>query len=188
MKTNKSVFVTVLAWILIVFFSFCLLMSIMQNIMVHTIIPEDAFSLDSFPSGDEFWMHRIIFSNFKLVAALIGFLFLTFLLTAVGLLKRKNWARLGTIFILLLTILYTVFQLVFQWSFMDDFFSQSGDDDLVPFIRMVNFIRIFSLVVGLGYISLNIWLISRLSQKKVVAEFRYANTANESDQSLFIDS
>lgn len=121
---NRSTFVTVIAWIGIVIAGFSTFMTGLQNIIINLMMDErfdEAFktsepeTIDSMPSFAKF-----MFSNFELIFFLIFLLSLVALIASIGLLKRKNWARLTIIGVLGLGIAWNLGGLIFQQSFMGD--------------------------------------------------------------------
>jgi hypothetical protein len=96
------------------------------------------------------------------------------LVSAIGLLKRLNWARLCFIGIMALAVLWSLLSLVLQWmmsSFMlEQFAAASGENgiDMRPFFLAVT---VMSAVFSLGFGVLFGWIAKRLLSPEVVAEF-----------------
>ncbi len=163
----KSNFITVLSWLLIVFNGFGLLMAVMQNIMVHIMFDRDEFkqvpnSPDGFPS--------FILSNFNFFILLIGLLIMYSFISSIGLLKRRNWARISYIVLFGVGIIYMTTMMVFQWILSQNFnseFKSSNDEFETMFIIM----RIFMLVFTIGMSGLFGWLIKKLLSKSIKNEF-----------------
>lgn len=172
---QKSTFVTVTAWIFIIFGGFSTLISLMQNIMIHFIFPQEemnaAFSqpevADQVPILVEF-----MFNNFNL------FIFVFFLLTAftfiasIALLKRKNWARLYFIGILSIGILWNIGGVVmqhFMFSSMAEMPVEAGGPP--EFQTAMTVMRIATIVLALAGCALLAWMIKKFTSENIKAEF-----------------
>lgn len=128
MPEKKSIFVTVVSWIFIIFAGFSTVIAGFQNIMLNIMF--DGSIEEKFPMNDPEMLEQIpafasfmfsfMFSNFELIAFLFFLLPLATLLVAIGLLKRKNWARLIFIGILGLGIILNLSGLIFQQSMVSE--------------------------------------------------------------------
>lgn len=173
----RSTFVTVLAWIFIVMAGSATLISIMQNLMIHVLFkdmaleqalqaqPEGVPPVAAFLAGHA----RLIFLGFLLVSVAT-------LVSAIGLLRRRNWARLCFIGLMGLGILWQVVGLVLQSSVFSSMRAQFvqaaelGGPDMsaaLPVIMLVS--GLFALVMA----SLQGWIAWRLLSAPVAAEFRH---------------
>jgi hypothetical protein len=165
-ENKKSTFITVLAWILIVLTGFSTLITIMQNIMVQLMFDKNEFR-GGLDSPDEF--PDIIFANFHVFMFLMGLIIIYSFISAIGLLKRKNWARISYVGLFGFGILYMLSMVGYQYVFFDNnsmWRSPMGKIDPV-FITM----GIFTLIFTLGMSFLFGWLIKRLTSGKVKQEF-----------------
>ena len=147
----------------------------LQNIMIQTVFrsPEISQAMqapppDTPPFAAFMAAHiQLFFFAFLLVSAFM-------LASAIGLLKRRNWARLSIIGLLFLAILWQIGGLAFQFSMfssMRDQFSAvavPGEPDLAPFIIAITVVGVF---FTLGISVLLGWIIKRLLSPAVVAEF-----------------
>src|SRR5713226_3604903 len=121
----KSTFVTVVAWVFIVLSGFATFISLMQNLMVR-FMPQQAFNEATadttfariMPSGP-----RFMFAHLRLLVLLVLVLCVLMLLSSIGLLRRRNWARLVFIGLLGAGILYNIAGLLLQQSMMSSFAS-----------------------------------------------------------------
>jgi hypothetical protein len=174
---QRSTFVTVLAWIFIALSGFGTLISILQNIMIWTVFRSAEFgqAMQAPLPADTPPAIAFMFSHFYLF-------FLTFLLisvftlaSSIGLLKRKNWARLSFIGIMVLAVLWNLGGLVIQFSM---FSSMQKNFSAAPMpggldIRMFFVgIAIVSVLFAVGFSILFGWIAKRLTSSAVVAEFR----------------
>lgn len=176
----RSTFVNVVGWIFLAFSAFGFLIGVLQNIMLHTVFPQDAFTqIASHPQHPELpaiskWMIR----NMALVFAFVPAVGLVQLVAAIGLLRRRNWARLLFIALMVLGIVSTLGGSVFQGVMMiqmHEEFSvmQAARPGEMPDLGwfMVG-MWVFSLVMALAFVALYAWIIKRLLSPAVVAEFR----------------
>lgn len=168
-QAQRSTFVTVLAWLLIVFAAFATLIGVMQNIMIHTVmpfdrLPTDAPGMEHMPS-----FFRFMFSN----AHLVFLSFLVFsavaLVSAIGLLKRKNWTRLVFIGLFGLGILWNIAGVVLQQAMMS---SMPTPANAPPqFENAATFMFIFGVLFAAALSALFGWLMFKLLSSRVRAEF-----------------
>jgi hypothetical protein len=174
----RSTFVTALAWVFIALGGFATLMAIMQNIMLAVMFPmeemrsamEQANEAHPIPApfrfmAEYFWL---FFVFFLVLSA-------TTLVSAIGLLQRRNWTRLVFIGIMLVGVLWNLSGLampflVSSWmppipehgpaaEFRDQF-------DLVWKVMMG-----FTILIGLAFAGLFAWIIKRLVSLEIRAEF-----------------
>lgn len=170
----RSNFVTVLAWTMIAFGAFGVLMSLMENLLLSLL----GFGFDSivslpgplgaFPVG--FFRTVMLFS--------LGFaVIMTY--AAWALLKRRNWARILFIVLFIVSVVTHVIVVVaiaFGASLMGAL--PTGDGFLPPemqsvFRTMAITIAVFMLVMGVGYV----WLAYRLGTPAIAAEFKGPGSA-----------
>lgn len=95
------------------------------------------------------------------------------LASSIGLLKRRNWARLSFIGLLSLAILWQVGGLAIQFSMfssMREFSTAAsqGGPDMAPFFIAI---AVVSVLFAVGFSVLFGWIIKRLLSPSVVAEF-----------------
>lgn len=170
-----SSFVTAVAWVFIALCGFTTLISILQNVMVNTLMPLDqmqkaatAPGVPEMPAFFRFMMGnvRLFFASFLVVsAATLG--------AAVGLLKRKNWARLLFIIILSLGIVWNIGGMALQFFIMQDFPKPVGasPEFAASLSTMRTVIMVFSALMALAFSALFGWLIKRLAAVEIQREF-----------------
>ncbi|GHU29054.1 hypothetical protein AGMMS50256_13000 [Betaproteobacteria bacterium] len=174
---QHSTFVTVVAWIFIVLSGFGTIIAFLQNIMVWTMFrnPEVGQAMQappqvSMPSAITFMLNH--FDLFVLAFLLIAVFTLT---SSIGLLKRKNWARLSFVGIMVLGILWNLGGLVVQFSMFSsiqrEFSIESMHDGQDMQIFFVG-IAVVSVLFAVGSSVLFGWIAKRLTSSAVVAEFR----------------
>ena len=172
---SRSNFVTVLAWIFIVGAGFSSFILVMQVIMVSTMfsgeefqsVPEDA------PAFAKFMQQNIHLFVYGFCAVTI----FTFI-SSIGLLKRKNWARLAFISILILGVLWQVGSLAMQFTVFSEFPERPSGEGFEDFERMSNIIRWFSFAMAVALSGLFLWLIKKLATQPIVGEFTLNKSSN----------
>lgn len=162
----KSNFVTVLAWIFIVLSGFATLIGVLQNIMVQTMFADPKFkeSLSKLPS-DVPASAAFMASNIRLMFAIALGVFATTLVSSIGLLNRRNWARLMFIGIMGIGILWNIGGLVFQLIMFSSFPPTAAFQSF--FVGMM----IFGACLAIAISVLFGWVIMRLVSKPIAAEF-----------------
>ena len=159
-----SAFVTVLAWILIVLTGLSSLMLVFQNIMMAD--PEMQAIVNDIPQEMQGQpMMSFMFRHMAAIAAVSLLACLAMLACAIGLLRRRNWGRLGTMALLGLAIAYQLGQSV--WTWMP---SLTGDS------RQPGHILLYALLLGstiltAGVCALMVWVIHKLRTDAIRAEF-----------------
>lgn len=173
---QRSTFVTVVAWIFIALSGFATIISVLQNIMIQTMfaspelekamaapVPPDT------PAFAAFLMHNIplFFAAFLVVSAVT-------LAASIGLLLRKNWARVTFMGIMALGIVWSVGGLVMQFAMfsqMQDMAAAAppGAPDMGAFFTAI---AVVSVLFALGFSALHAWIIYRLRSPEIAAEFR----------------
>lgn len=173
---QRSSFVTAVAWIFIALAAMFLLISLLQNAMVHLLFPMDEMRAQlaregqAMPSGVRWMLEHIawLFAGFALVSAWA-------LAVSIGLLKRRNWARIGFIALMLFGILYQFAGLALQWSMLADMGlvgANAPPQFAQRFEAMRNLMLGFGVLMGVAFGGLFGWLAWKFMQPAVVAEFR----------------
>jgi hypothetical protein len=173
---ERSLFVSVLAWIMIVTGGFGCLVSLMQNLMFFFLFPRD--ELQQALSDDATMQHmpaaaRLMFQNMHLLVLGMLAVMVSIVVCGVGLLKRRLWAQRGVSALLGLGVIWIVGAFVLQQWMLSEFpmpgpeFSQQGPDVEVFMLT----IRVFSGLMALGLAALHGWLLWRLNTPAIRAEF-----------------
>jgi len=165
----ESTFVTVLAWIFIVFGGFGVFGSLMQNIMINLMMPAFFKSqaatdqpVPPFPIG--------IFRAFG-IFFLLFVSFVTY--AAYALLRRRNWARRTFVVLFALGIVVNVVWAIgFGLGAGFSSFPTTGENAAPPgmramFTAMAAMFAVFALAISFLFG----WLIKRLRSTSVKAEF-----------------
>lgn len=164
----QSSFVTVLAWVMIAFGVFGILMSLLQNVLVNMFLPV----LESvIPLTGPAEALPIAFFRVAMLTALAFSVFMTY--GAYALLKRRNWARILYIVMFIFNaILHVLVAAAFGLGFsLIDL--PAGDTELMsPEIQsalraMAIALAILMFAMAVGYV----WLVHRLRSPAIAAEF-----------------
>lgn len=173
-EKQRSTFITVVAWIFIVITGFGTLMTLLQNIMIATIFPM-AEMQEAMTHQEEFqdmpFFAKFMFNHFQLYFLFMFFLTATTLASAIGLLKRKQWARKAFIVVLGFGIVFVVFGFVVQLLF-DPMANGMAQEQLqAEFTRMMTIMKVFMFIITAGITGLFSWIIKKLVSKDIVGEF-----------------
>ena len=171
--TNRSTFVTVVAWIFIVLSGFATFIGALQNIMIATVFsnPEfDAAMRTPPPGAPPFATFMLGHVRWFFLAVLV--VSALTLAASIGLLLRRNWARLAFIGLMLLGMLWSIGSMVLQVamfsSMREQFHAAKGAPDMTLFVAAI---VAFSAVFSIGFAGLYGWIAKRLSSREIAAEF-----------------
>jgi len=172
-QKQRSSFINVFAWISIVFSGFGILIGIMQNVMMQSMMKDANFEqalnqIENLPP-----LMKLMFENFELLAMVSLLITIVLFIASIGLLKRKNWARLFFIVFLIVGIIWTVVGGVMQFSFMDSMMTASTSSQNLPsdFQNMQNTMKIIMGIMIVAIVGLHAYLIKRLSSDEIKKEF-----------------
>jgi hypothetical protein len=176
-KERRSAFVTAVAWVFIVLAGFSTLISIMQNIMLSIMFSTEEFGALTREAGHAQEMpavFRFMFANFRYF--FLGFLLVsaTTLVSAIGLLMRKNWARWLFVGIMGLGIVWNLGSLAMPFvmsSVMDQMPAPAPSDFQDNFRVIWNIMMFISIVICLALAVLFGWIIKRLVSQDIRTEF-----------------
>ncbi len=175
----RSTFVSVVGWIFAVMSGFALFISVMQNIMLHTVFPLEQMTSDipaNTPAMAAFMFEHValLFLIPLLVSALV-------LASSVGLIKRREWARMLMVGLMVLAALWSAGSILVQLIWMGQMpampAGMSPDFQAIQTTMMV-----FMLIWGLGLAGLFGWIAKRLMSWETKQEFR--TTLDGPDQSV----
>ena len=179
---SRSTFVTVVAWVFIILSGFMTLTSAFQNVMIRSM-PLDQMNTmlrDSTVAGQMPGAARTMFAHFGLFFLAFFVASLVALIASVGLLRRRNWARLLFIIVMCLGIAYTLGGLFLQGTMMSSFESTfagvAGQDSTFRqsaqhLEGMFKVMRVFMIVFSLGIAAGFGWIAVKLSSAQIRAEF-----------------
>jgi hypothetical protein len=108
---TRSGFITALAWSFIILAAFATLITLLQNILLALMFPMEEMraalrEMQKSQPMPAFFV--LVFENFQLVFALALASSVVTLVAAIGLLKRRNWARLLFIVILAFGVVWNL--------------------------------------------------------------------------------
>ena len=171
---QRSTFVNVLAWIFIILGGFATFISILQNIMIRVLFHKEqmtqalqeaehskqipAFALFMFEHIDQFFLLVLVVSAISFVSA-------------IALLKRKNWARIFFIVFMSLGIVWNLGGLVMQFAVFGSMPEVAGKGLPPEFENMMIVMKIASVITVLAFSALFGWIIKKLSSATIKAEF-----------------
>jgi hypothetical protein len=174
MYSPRSTFVTVLAWLFIVLAGFATVIGILQNIMITVMFHEDEFarSMEQSKNVDKmpfFFKSFMAHPQYLFLAILV--VFAVVFIVSIGLLKRKNWARLLFIAIMGLGIAWNAFAIFMQFSMFSSFPSPANDHFASGFKTMTIVMQIFLIILAIGLSVLFGWIIRKLASERIRNEF-----------------
>lgn len=173
---TRSTFVTVVASIFIAIAGFATLISLLQALMFTFMFPAGQFP----PAGDAKGMEdmpaffRFMIQNMHWFFAMFWSLSLLTLISAIGLLLRKNWARLVFVGVMALGILWNLGGILLQEYMMSAFPqmpAHAPPDVGAGFETMMMVMRFAMGVFAIAMSLLFAWIIKRLVSRSVKAEF-----------------
>ncbi|WPD24962.1 MAG: hypothetical protein SD837_10425 [Candidatus Electrothrix scaldis] len=174
-KPEKSTFVSIVAWIFIVLSGFTTFISILQNIMLHTIFPKEEMNqaVQHTEQGEQIpAVVNFIFNHFYLFFMLFLVVSAATFVSSIGLLKRKNWARIVFIVIMSLGIAWNVLGLGLQFTMFNSMPEFAGTQPSPPeFQNMMWIMKIASVIMVVVISSLFGFVIKKLSDKNIRLEF-----------------
>jgi hypothetical protein len=170
---RRSTFVTVLAWIAIIFAGFGSFGSLMQNLLFLQVAPMEEMQAAANPDQLQEMplFARLMFRHFHLY--LLGMLavMLLMLAAAIGLLKRRNWARKIFMGMMGLGIVFVLLGFGSQLAF--DPMRQGVNPEQVPreVVNMIYMMQVFMFIFVAAVVSLFGWIIKKLASPAVRSEF-----------------
>ncbi len=171
-KPERSTFVSIVAWIFIVISGFSTFISILQNIMIYTIFPKEEMN-QAFQHTEQIPVFaNFIFNHFDLFFLAFLVASATTFITAIGLLKRKNWARIVFIVIMSLGIIWNILGLVLQFTMFNSMPEFTGAQAAPPEFQNMMWIMIAaSVIMVVAMSALFGFVIKKLNNKDIRVEF-----------------
>ena len=173
----RSTFVTSLAWTFIVLGGFATAISLLQNIMVNVVFPVDQMREAMEQAHRSKAVPAFAVFMFNHMRVIVGVFFAVCLLTfvsAIGLLKRTNWARLTFIGLMLLGVLWNmvgVFLPYFMFQPFPPVPANAPQEFQDEFERMAKIIIVFTTVFAIVFAVLFGWIAKRLMSAEIKREF-----------------
>ena len=168
-----SMFVTVTAWIFIVITGLGVLALLLQNLLLATLMasPEVQHALNDLPTHTDGATTFIVRHMRAIAAAMLALVGIA-LVSAIGLLQRRNWARLCFVGVLVVAVLYQLGRLAYVWL-MPLPMPQSPDGS-VNLASMMDTLRVASTVMAMALTLVASWLVIKLCSPAIRAEFQSA--------------
>lgn len=173
MTAPRSSFVTIVAWITIFFAGMGTLVGLLQALVVFTVMPADEFDRASRDLPPDLpGVLAFLFSHFKAVVLAILAWSALMLATAIGLLRRREWARRLFVLLMLVSAASQLAGLALQGVSMQMMRAQfraipdAPDMDLFLLAVMA-----FSVMLALGFGALYGWIAWKLTRPAVREEF-----------------
>jgi hypothetical protein len=165
--TKPSTFVTVLAWLGLLWAGFSIVMGVFQSIFVAVTMPNDPMSASEAAGTPA--VFRFIFDHMLLFTIALASFWAVVFACALGLLRRREWGRKGFIALLLIGAIAAAGVGVLQQTLMGEMFASQDRSAELPamFLAMRIFSAIFTLVFVTGFA----WLAIRLNSLPIRAEF-----------------
>lgn len=170
---ERSTFVSVVAWIFIVLSGFGTVMAVLQNMMIQAVMADPTVrdSMQAPPTGMPAYA-VFLFSNFRMFFLLFLLLSATMLASSIGLLLRRNWARITFIGLMVLGVVWNLGGLALQlWMFSamrEQFAAVPEGPDMQPFLIVMS---VVSALFALVFSGLFGWIAKRLVSAPITAEF-----------------
>ena len=174
-QSPPSAFVNILAWILILFGGFVACMAILRNIILSPFLTKKGMTgamqqteqIEEIPiMAKMMFSHNEYFFLFALVFSVV------MLVVGIGLLKRKNWARIITIIMIALGIFSNIAVLVLLFTLFSEMTNLSGGEAIaVEIQKLIRFIQVFGAILVVACLALHIFIINKLCSLKIKEEF-----------------
>jgi len=179
-SSGKSHFVTRLAWISIAITSVTTFVSLIQNIILSVLFPinqmKEIFIIEPAMSRYMPELVLLMLNNIRIIFFMYLVICVTMLISSIGLLRRKNWARIIFVFILFVGIISSLAGVLFQGIIMGPVMpllpQEYADLPGMPnFQAMFTIIRITSGILVIFIVLLYGWIIKRLASEEIKQEF-----------------
>lgn len=181
MQPIRSTFVSVVAWVFIVFSSFGVLIMLLES-LVFFLLPFDELMMQDVQAGQPF-SPDLFMAIFRGVIVFMLALCIWALASSVGLLLRKNWGRINFIILMAIGIFMQVLGVLWSFAFLFIGFAvpeqaQNGID--TAFMKTFMWVMFaFSLILSIGFGVLYGWIIKKLVSPEIRAEFLPQDGATE---------
>ena len=173
-RSTPSIFVTVVAWVFIVFSALVLLMSIAQNIMLSF--------MPTFPQSPDAGFFE---NNFRALFLVPLVLSIVVLVISIGLLKRREWARKSFVGFLALCVLYlfaSCLLLLLMWPDASTIpqdapreFQETARQMQSAQLAMSVTMAVFAVATS----GIFVWIINKLIEPAICDEFESQHRPNE---------
>ncbi|MCW5574877.1 MAG: hypothetical protein KIT13_02165 [Burkholderiales bacterium] len=172
----RSGLITGLAWTFIVLAGFATLISLLQNILITLMFPAEEMRAamrevqksQPMPAFAEF-----VLENIRLFLGLFFVVCAVTLVSSIGLLMRKNWARLIFVGLMVLGVLWNLMGAALPFLMFSSFSMLEGapGDFQESFKVMATIMAVFAFLVAMVFSALFLWIAKRLLSDDVRREF-----------------
>ena len=180
-RFGRSTFVTAIAWLFIVLAGFATCVFVLQNIMIDSMLraPDTQTALAE-PGGQGDLPGLAGFAVRHMRLGMLTFLALcaSTLAAAIGLLLRKNWARMLFVGLMALGIVWNVGGVIVQYRVISALLrvhASAPNPIRAPWETLTTITAVFSSVMALGFAGLFGWVIKRLLSTDIRREFKRTN-------------
>lgn len=172
----RSTFVTAVAWIFIVLAGFGTVITLLQNVIFQFLAPAMEAQLAVEQAGKDPampWIAEFMVRHLRWVVLAMFVAAASTLAGAVGLLKRRNWARRLFIALMLLGVLWNLAGIGFMLTFFGTVgASLSGASGAAgDFALAMNMMIAVNVLITLGFTALFGWIAKRLASAEIRREF-----------------
>lgn len=170
---QRSAFIDIVGWVFVVLAGFGVMAGILQNLMLHLFFPDDwqeQLAEGAVQVGAAFEIFRYL----DLIFGLVLVIMIVTLAAAIGLLKRKNWARLTFIGLLCAGVLWNVANFAWQVFFFESFLPPMAEipqDFEQQFLVMQSAMVWVTAIFALAVSCLFGWIAWKLTRPAIRAEF-----------------
>lgn len=175
MDARHSVFVTAVAWVFIALAGFAAFVCVLESIMIAVTFPHGVLLQGAIqPETHVREFARVFFSHVQLIFILLLLIFALTLAAAIGLLKRKDWARIAFVGLMGFGIAWNIAGVVLMFYFlpsMAEVLANQSPAYAAQFNLMRNVVFVFDFVMDVGFIGLFAWIMHRLASDDVRREF-----------------
>jgi hypothetical protein len=172
---RHSVFVTAVAWIFIVLAGFAAFLCVLQSVMIATMFPPGVLLQGTMqPETHVREFARLFFNHIQLIFVLLLPVFTLTLAAAIGLLKRRNWARIAFIGLMGFGVVWNMAGVALMFYFlpsMAELLASQSPAYAAQSNLMRNVFFVFDFVTDVGFIGLFAWIMNRLASEDVRREF-----------------
>jgi hypothetical protein len=173
----RSSFVTSLAWTFIVLAGFATAISVLQNVMINLMFPteeirgamREAHGSQAVPPFAAF-----MFEHFRLLVASFLVVSVLTLVSAIGLLKRMNWARIIFIGLMVLGVVWNLAGIFIPYFMVSSFppIPDTAPHEFQDNFQLLTKIMIgFTTAIAIVFAVLFAWLAKRLMSADIKREF-----------------
>lgn len=176
-QARKTPFITIIAWVFIALATMILMTAIIQYVAVAVLNYGDMHNLmvaelkKTMKDSDMLALALLALRYAWIMVTVIFLYAITLLLTSIGLLKRREWARKTMVVLLVIAIFYELGDLAWQFYVMNS--------TMAPLMKempglgggMMAIILGIVTIMVLAFCALFVWVIIKLRSEKIRQEF-----------------